>query len=219
MTGTFSQEEIDVLAMTYPHVPTAWIAEAMGRPIRSIYYMARKLGLAKTEAFLESELAGRIQKGSGIGANGRFQKGITPWNKGKHFAAGGRSKDTRFKPGFRRGRAHDLYQPIGTERVSKDGYLERKINDDMPLQKRWRAVHLIIWEAENGPLPAGHAVVFKDGNKRNFSLGNLEAISRAELMRRNTIRNHPPEIVAVMRLRSAIKRQISKREGNHHGQQ
>lgn len=203
---------VAALIEAYPHVPTEWIAQAWRRPIKSVYAKAQALGLKKTETFLASELAGRIRRGSPIGVNGRFQKGITPWNKGMHYTAGGRSAETRFKPGERRGVAVELYKPIGTERISKDGYLERKINDGLPLQKRWRAVHLLVWEAAHGPLPAGHAIAFKDGDKRHIQLDNLELITRAELMRRNTIHSYPKEIAQLVQLRSAVTRQINRRK-------
>lgn len=208
----WTEQQTEALVELYPHIPTDWIAQAMGRPIKSVYTKARALGLKKTEAFLASELAGRIQTGSNIGVDGRFQKGLTPWNKGTSYVAGGRSAETRFKPGVRQGVAVKLYKPIGSERLSKDGYLERKINDNMPPQKRWRAVHLIEWEAINGPLPAGHAIAFKDGDKTNRAPDNLELITRAELMRRNTYHRYPKEIARVVQLRGAITRQINKRE-------
>lgn len=215
---TWSATMTELLVELYPHIPTDWIAKAMDLPIKAVYAKARALGLKKTETFLSSELAGRIQAGSNIGANGRFQKGLTPWNKGKSHVAGGRSAETRFKPGHLGGKARNQYKPIGSERISKDGYLERKINDDLPLQKRWRAVHLIEWEAANGPLPAGHAIAFKDGDKTNRSPDNLELITRAELMRRNTIHNYPKEIAQLVQLRGAITRQINRKERNNNGQ-
>lgn len=143
---------------------------------------------------------------------GQFQPGQTPWNKGTHYVAGGRSAETRFKPGNRTGKANTMYQPVGAERISKDGYLQRKINDDLPLQKRWRGVHIINWEAVNGPLPKGHALVFRDGNKQNTALENLELITRAALMKRNTIHNYPKEIAELVQLRGAITRQINRQE-------
>jgi hypothetical protein len=77
----------------------------------------------------------------------------------------------------------------GQSRPPSEAYLERKINNDLPLQARWRAVHLIMWEAANGPLPAGHAIAFKNGDKKDLRLDNFELITRAALMRRNTIHN------------------------------
>lgn len=200
------------LAEIYPHLPTEWIATLLELTTRQVYQKATALGLKKSERYLNSPLAGRIRRDNYGGHATQFKPGITPWNKGTHYTAGGRSAETRFKPGERRGVAVNLYKPIGSERISKDGYLERKINDGMPLQKRWRAVHILDWEAVNGPLPAGHAIAFKDGNKENRALDNLECITRAELMRRNTYHQYPKEIARVVQLRGAITRQINKRE-------
>jgi hypothetical protein len=90
-------------------------------------------------------------------------------------------KETQFKKGERRGVAAKLWKPIGTERLSKDGYLERKINNDLPLQARWRAVHLIRWEEINGPIPEGQALKCLDSNKSNTSPANWKAVPRAIL--------------------------------------
>lgn len=117
------------------------------------------------------------------GRTGQFERGHETHNKGmKGFYAPGSEKGW-FKRGERRGVAVRLYQPVGTERVSKDGYLERKVNDDLPLQKRWRAVHLINWEAVNGPIPAGHALKCLDGDKQNTDPTNWTLVSRSMLPR------------------------------------
>lgn len=42
-------------------------------------------------------------------------------------------------------------------------------------------------------------------------LENLECISRRELMLRNTVHRHGPEIAALSQLRGALKRQINRR--------
>lgn len=206
----WSEEHLQLLRELYSDHRTADIARRIERSERSIYSKAQQLGLKKSEAFLASGLAGRLDGVRG-GAT-RFKKGHVTWNKGTNFTSGGRSAETRFKPGHRGGKAAELYQPIGTERISKDGYLERKINDDMPLQKRWRAVHLLVWESAHGSVPPGHAVSFKDRNKQNTALENLELVSRAELMRRNSYHQYGPEIAKLVQLRGAVTRQINKRE-------
>ncbi len=209
----WTPEQVCTLVQLYPDMPTAEIAAKLGVSIQRIYSKAALLGLKKSEAYLASPAACRLRRGDNVGKSTRFKKGMTSWNKGKKgWTAGGRSAETRFKKGHRGGKAAQLYQPIGSERISKDGYLERKINDDMPLQKRWRAVHLLVWEAENGSLPKGHAITFKDGNKQNITLENLELVSRADLMRRNTYHQYGPEISKLVQLRGAVTRQINKRE-------
>lgn len=61
------------------------------------------------------------RKGWMTGRTGCFKKGQVPPNKGqKGYCAPGSEKGW-FKKGQRRGVAVELYKPIGTERVSKDG--------------------------------------------------------------------------------------------------
>jgi len=129
----------------------------------------------------------RVREGWKTGRTGQFTPGQTPANKGKPCpdGVGGRhpnARATQFKPGHgRTGFAVDLYKPIGTERISKDGYLERKIHDGRPLQTRWRGVHLINWEAANGPLPKGGCLKSRDGDKTNLDPANWMLIDRAIL--------------------------------------
>lgn len=204
--------ELAMMRAQYPHMQTKIIAAMLGRTLSTVYQRAAALGLVKSQEFYASPASGRTCGRQGIGT--RFVKGQMSWNKGTHYNPGGRSVATRFQPGVRRGVAMKLYKPIGTERVSKDGYLERKVNDGMPLQRRWRAVHLIEWEAVNGPLSRGYAIRFKDGDKANRSLDNLECISRADLMRRNSFHRYPQPIPQLIQLRGALQRQINRREGN-----
>lgn len=120
-------------------------------------------------------------------------------------------KETQFKKGVRQGVAVKLYKPIGTERLSKDGYLERKVNDDLPLQARWRAVHLVEWERVNGPIPPGHALVFRNGDKTDIRPDNLELITRRALMKRNSVHNLPQPLAQTVQLLGALNRQIRRR--------
>lgn len=195
----------------YEDEPSVEIARDLGRPVSSVYQRAYALGLHKTEAYLASPAAGRTFGQRGMGT--RFVKGQTPPNKGLRRPGWGpgRMKDTQFKKGVRQGVAVKLYQPIGTERLSKDGYRERKIHDGLPLQRRWRAVHLLLWESVNGPLPKGHAIAFVNGDKTDIRLDNLECITRAALMLRNTVHNYPQPVAQTIQLLGALNRQIRKR--------
>lgn len=117
------------------------------------------------------------------GRTGQFAPGQEPANKGRRMPYHPNSAATRFRKGQRCGMANRKYKPIGTERITRDGYVERKIHDGMPLQSRWRAVHLINWEARHGPLPEGHALKCLDGDKSNTDPSNWEAVPRALLPR------------------------------------
>lgn len=215
----WNPEEDDLLRRTYPDLPTAAIAPRLRRTLCAVNARATKLGLEKSVAYLASPAACRLRRGDQIGAPWRYQKGHVPANKGLRRPgwAVGRMKETQFKRGVRQGIAVKLWKPIGTERISKDGYRERKINNDLPLQRRWRAVHLILWESVNGPVPPGHAIAFKDGDKTHISLENLECITRRELMARNTIHNLPEPLAQTIQLLGALNRQIRTR--NTHAQE
>lgn len=71
--------------------------------------------------------------------------------------------------------------PIGTERVSKDGYVVIKVRHEatVPMSKdNWMLKHVWLYEQAYGELPDGHVVYFADGDRRNFDIDNLVAVPR-----------------------------------------
>lgn len=140
---------------------------------------------ARQDVSLENLHALCKRRGWMTGRDGKFASGHATHNKGrKGYCAPGSEKGW-FAPGERRGVAVKLYKPIGSERLSKDGYLERKIHDGLPLQSRWRAVHLIRWEELHGPVPAGHCLKCIGDDKTNTAPENWVLIPRALLPRLN----------------------------------
>jgi hypothetical protein len=132
----------------------------------------------------------RKRRGWKTGRTGHFEAGQAPVNKGKPCepGRGGRhpnARKTQFRAGSMSGRARERYKPIGTERISEDGYLERKVHDGLPLQSRWQLVQRIEWEAANGPIPDGYALKCLSGDKLNTAPSNWEAIPRGVLARLN----------------------------------
>lgn len=117
------------------------------------------------------------------GTTGYFKPGLAPWNKGMKGVSHPGCIPTQFKKGSK---VHN-WVPLGSERVNRDGYVDIKV-DDGKLQKNWKGKHILIWEAANGPVPAGHAVMFGDGNRRNFDPENLILVSRKQLVRLNQMK-------------------------------
>lgn len=216
-----------LLRALYPGAPTAMVARRLGRSLASTYQRAQSFGLRKSAEYFKSPQSGRLLTGDTRGAGSRFMKEHIPANKGLRRPGWGpgRMKTTQFKPGVRLGKAAINWRPVGSERVSKDGYLERKVRDDNPpglsreeanrrRQRRWVPVHRIVWEEANGTLPNGHALVFKNGDKADIRLDNLELVTRRELMDRNSVHRLPKELANTIQLIGALRRQIRKRDRN-----
>lgn len=202
----WSAEEEQLLRARYANELTEVLAGELGRSVSKVLAKANAMGLHKSQAFLAQHC--RRLDGS-QGESSRFQKGHTTWNKGmKGLQAGGRAKETQFKKGSK----PHTWLPIGSERVSQDGYLQRKVSDTGYPPRDWVGVHILLWQEHNGQVPAGHCVCFVDGNKQHVALDNLELITRAERMRRNTIHRYPPELKDAIRTVAKLKRTIKEVE-------
>ena len=111
------------------------------------------------------------------GRTGRFEKGQVSHNKGKKgLRAPGCEKGW-----FSKGHTPKNHKPVGSERLSKDGYWEIKIAEP----NKWRLKHLAIWEQHNGSIPKGSCIIFLDGNTSNLDIKNLMMIRRRDLVRMN----------------------------------
>lgn len=210
----WTDEMRETLRARYPHEPTKALAAKLGVSAHSVYYWAEKLGVRKSPDYTALQKIENGQRITTAGTKTRFHKNLVPWNKDRHFTAGGRSAATQFKPGQR----PHTWRPIGAEHVTRDGYLERKIQDTGCTRRDYRPVHHLVWFAAGREIPPGHALTFRDGDKRNVTLDNLELITRKQLMVRNTVHKYGPEIAKLVQLRGAINRQINKRtrkEENH----
>jgi hypothetical protein len=213
--------ELALLADMYPECTGEDVAAWLDCTTSRVYQMAKKLGVEKSAEFLASDASGRVRRGKQHPAMvaSRFQPGLTPWNKGRD----GRETGTGHHPNtrrtqFRKGRKPEEsrnYLPIGTLRICADGYLERKMTDDASIvpARRWVAVHRLVWEAANGPIPAGHIVRFKPGQKTTvfelITADRLECITRAEHARINQAGNDP-DLRKLWQIKGAITRQVNR---------
>ena len=197
----WTDSEIELLKREYSHKPTEEIADKLGCKVKRVYNKAFDLDIKKTPEYrsLRAQLSNLKMKGN----PGRFQKGHRPWNKGmKGISYGGRA--TRFQKGNR----PSNYMPVGSERIVKGGFLQRKVSEP----NKWVSVQRIVWEDHNGKIPPDHIVIFKNGNNRDFRIENLELISRAENMRRNSIHNLPAELASACKLKGKLNRIINSIE-------
>lgn len=113
------------------------------------------------------------------GLDTTFKKGNVPFNKGlKGQCAPGSEKGW-----FKKGQTPKNHRQVGSERISKDGYVEIKVAEP----NKWKLKHRVIWEQHNGSVPRNYVVIFLDGNKLNIDISNLALISRSELKIMNQV--------------------------------
>lgn len=205
----------ETLRRLYPKLCDESIAQGIGCTVSQARLEAKKLGLKKSPEFFAKQHALLAS----IGELSRFKTGTTPPNKGKRMPglAIGRMGETQFKKG-RAAQEACNYVPIGSTKICRDGYLQRKVTDDQSLAsvRRWVAVHRLVWEAANGPIPKGFMVAFKGERttvEEEITVDRLELISRAENARRNRMwTNYPPEVCDLIVRRGALNRRIRRLE-------
>lgn len=181
-----------------------WIAaRCRGTPFKDMALRVNKqFGLSVTEQQVKALYARRKWKN---GNGGRFEKGHKPWNTGMKGLTIAGSEVGRFQFGHRPKNA----RPVGSERVSRDGYVEIKIAEP----NKWAHKHRYLYEQAHGPVGSSHAVIFLDGDKQNMSLENLKAVPRAILpfMKNNKLFTKDPEITATGVTLATLVNTTSKR--------
>jgi hypothetical protein len=198
----------------FPHVSTKEIAARLQHPVSSTGQRANKAGIRKTQIYLNSPDACRLRRGDNVGAANRFQKGTVPPNKGLRrpgWSIGrGRMRETQFRKGSQ---PHNT-MPMWSFRLV-DGYLMVKTGAPTPKPTTgWEYVHKLIWERWNGPLPDWRIarLWWRDRDRSNCSLSNLELVTAQEHMARTTIHNLPSPLKEVIQLKGALKRRIGRME-------
>ncbi|MCG9792506.1 HNH endonuclease signature motif containing protein [Flavobacterium algicola] len=193
MGTTWTPQENKILIEKYPDsLTTDLLALLPGRTISMITGHANVLGVKKSAAFYAAGGGGRMCKGSMIGIDTRFTPQTPGWNKGKkqvEWMSPEKIAQTA-KTRFKKGQDPHNTQAIGYERMSKDGYIEVKfqhLKNGRSNNDNFEFKHRLIYQAENGPIPDGMIVEFKDGDKTNFDPSNLILKSRKENLLRNTM--------------------------------
>lgn len=174
------------------------------KPKHVIYNTAHKIGLYKSKEQISS-YGFELQK---YGSKTRFKKGNKPMNKGLKQseymspASIERTKATRFK----KGNVPNNHRPVGSTRITKDGYVEVKVSEP----NVWDLAHRLVWIKTNGDIPPGHNIQFKDKNRLNIDPVNLYIISRDKQIVQNSINRYPEEIKQLIRAIGKLNKKIKQ---------
>ena len=190
----WTQEQLQKLHEIYPDCfRVEDITGIIGRPLKSIYHKAAQLKLKRNSNVGNTYL--KI-----VGIDSRFKKGNQPWNKGiKGICIGG--KETQFK----KGNVPHNTRYDGATRLNVDGYIEERIS-----KRNWDLQHRLVWQRQNGPIPEGCLVKFRDGNRLNTNIENLYLSTKKDNMNSNTIHRYPKEIKKAIRLLNKLNKEVNK---------
>lgn len=155
----YLDEHIDFIRQNIKGIPDRLMVEMFNDKF-DINMSYSSLQNLKSKYRLKNELFG-----------GQFIKGNNPWNSGT------KGLTSANKTSFKKGNLPNNYRPVGSESEDKDGYIKIKTADP----NKWELKHRVVWRKVNGEIPKSHAILFADGNIRNFELDNLILVSRAEL--------------------------------------
>ncbi len=197
MGNDWTEQEKQYLIANYANTDTSTLAKKLNRSVGAIYNTAFLLKLKKNKKFIKE-----TAKKNYAGHKTQFKKGHIPFNKNKKRSEymSEESAEKCRKTQFKKGNIPHNHKPIGYERQTKDGYIEVKVEEPNVFKLKQRH----IYEQKFGDIPDDYNVIFKDGNNRNFDIANLECISNAELMNRNTIHQYPPELQQTIKLNNKL---------------
>ncbi len=194
INNKWTLENVIILKFLHPNTKNSEIGQLLGFSTEAIVAKAFKMGLKKDEKFIRA-----------CGVESGFAPGQTPFNKGLKWTdyldedAINNCSGTCFKPGAE----HPNFDKFTGNIYKMLGYYYKRIG---PYDRR--LFHHFQYEEFIGEIPNGHIVIFKDGDPENCHPFNLECISMAENLKRNTIQRFPPELVTVIKLLSKLKKQI-----------
>lgn len=204
MPTYITPEKLAILKAKYSHTNTHELAKEIGLSAASVYRIAAKHGVKKTEEFLNLHGA-RLVKGNQ--SKTFFPKGHKPWNAGTKGLTGANTGS--FKKGSKPHNALDDWQEVIYTDSGGKQYYKIKI----PGVKVLVFKHVYLWEKHHGrKVPKDKLLRCKDGNSLNTDPKNWECITRAEHMKLNSIHNLPTELKETILLVKNLNRKIRKYE-------
>lgn len=205
-TRLWSEYERKVITEMFADNYTEIICKKLNRSYSGVANQALLMGLKKSENFRKIELGKQADRLRKLGVKSRFYKGHEPENKGQKMSSELYEKVKRTM--FQKGHTPVNHKPVGTERLTKDGYMEMKIGEP----NLWQSLHRMMWEETFGAIPKGMNVQFVTKDKTNLNPWNLELKTKAQNMKKNSYHNYGPDISKAIQLIGALNRQINKRK-------
>jgi len=200
--SSFTKKEDAYLKKNYLLMPVKTIARTINRS-----YTGISTRLEQLELVIPKELIEQRKQDSYL------KKGNIPFTKGKkqleYMSAEAIEKLKATQ--FQKGSTPHNQLPLHSEHITTDGYTDVKIKQPSV----WKHKHRIVYEKHHSvKLKTTDNIVFVDGNKQNFSPGNLKLFSNKELMSKNTISQYPQALKELILLKNKLLKNIKNDSRN-----
>ncbi|HET8886808.1 MAG TPA: HNH endonuclease signature motif containing protein [Salinimicrobium sp.] len=195
---SFDPLQDEIIKSEYLNLPEKALARKVGKSSAGVRVRMRQLGLVVPKKIIE------IRK-----KESQFHKGQVSHNKGlkqSEFMSAEAIERTK-KNRFKKGQAPYNSKKNGAISVRKDNKTGIAYKFIRVSASNWKQYHYHVWEKENGKVPEGHCLWFKDGNSLNCNIENLECITRAENLSRNW-HNYPKPLQTAIKLTKKINKQL-----------
>jgi hypothetical protein len=203
----FTAEEDNFLRENYLTLTGPKLALKLGRAEGSVYGRIKLLGLILPDLIKQERQKITTENLRTEGVFSRFPKGHIPANKGKKMSP-------------------DLYEKVKATMLKKGNIPPNtKYNGCLSIRGdskkgeyvfirlskcKWELLHRVVWEKHYGLIPKGFNVIFKDKDRFNFKINNLQLVSNRELMKLNSFLKFPEDVRDLIRAKSVLTRQINK---------
>lgn len=206
MARLYTKEEDAYITEHYPNEDCEVIAKYLDRTCNSIKKRASDLKVKKSKEYISNLYREHYYNNPNVQKH-TFKKGDIPHNKGKKWDEWMKKEWLDNPSLYKKGNIPYSMKPIGAERINSYGYIQVKI----ALPNKWKLKHRIIWEEKYGEIPKGHDIHFRDGDRKNTNIDNLELVSKREVMDRYSIYRYPKELIRLIKLNNRVKRKINEK--------
>ncbi|MGE4321043.1 MAG: HNH endonuclease signature motif containing protein [Acholeplasmataceae bacterium] len=173
MNRLYTQDIIDYLKEISHHRYNKEITAMFNKKF-NVDFTEKSIAACRYSHGIKNNIDATFKKGTRFSPSTEFKKGMVPANKGMKGVYAPGCEKTWFKKGHK----PKNYLPVGTELMKSDGYVYTKIADP----NKWKQSHRILWESVNGSYSTKtHALIFKDSDRTNITIENLELITRRQL--------------------------------------
>ena len=210
----WTEDEVKILKEFYPVRKNSEVLAMLlpGRTERQMYSKVQVMGIHKDKAFWGQYMRDLYNNLSEEQLEQRkksqFKKGHATHNKGVKMPQELRDKLSRtwFQKGHNANPNAQFDGAITWRNYSNWG----RVQFIRIAKSKWIPLHHYVWQQAGNEVKEGHVIIFIDGDTSNCAIDNLQQITCADNMRRNSIVNYGKEFQSMSLFLAGYRKRLSK---------